>query len=279
VYKQALWPLFALLLLWMGVAPLTMWVRTSLQRLGLALRWPALLTTLFVAALAVAGIHNPVALIGFWVVIFTGILTILEFVKGTQARMRSKGESLGQALASLIGRDRRRYGGYLVHLGVVVIGIGVIGVELFQQETQIRLESGQSLYLGSYEMVFQNVEQYSGADDLILTEATVDVYDNGRFVKTLHPRNELYTRTQQPMTIPDARSTISEDFYVIMINWEATSANAATFRVYLNPLINWIWTGGIVFILGTLIAAWPKTAAEKARVAQSSRYIPAVTGD
>jgi cytochrome c-type biogenesis protein CcmF len=161
----------------------------------------------------------------------------------------------------------------------VVIGIGVIGVELFQQETQIRLESGQSLYLGSYEMVFQNVEQYSGADDLILTEATVDVYDNGRFVKTLHPRNELYTRTQQPMTIPDARSTISEDFYVIMINWEATSANAATFRVYLNPLINWIWTGGIVFILGTLIAAWPKTAAEKARVAQSSRYIPAVTGD
>jgi cytochrome c-type biogenesis protein CcmF len=159
VYKQALWPLFALLLLWMGVAPLTMWVRTSLQRLGLALRWPALLTTLFVAALAVAGIHNPVALNGVWVVNFTGILTILEFVKGTQARMRSQGESLGQALASLIGRDRRRYGGYLVHLGVVVIGIGVIGVELFQQETQIRLESGQSLYLGSYEMVFQKVEQ------------------------------------------------------------------------------------------------------------------------
>jgi cytochrome c-type biogenesis protein CcmF len=277
VYKQALWPLFTILLLWMGIAPLTMWVRTSLKRLGIALRWPALVTTIFVAALAVAGIHNPVALIGFWVVTFTAILTILEFGKGTQARMRSKGESLGQALASLVGRDRRRYGGYLVHLGVVVIGVGVIGVELFQQETQIRLESGQSLRLGSYEMVFQNVRQYPGPDDLILTEATVDVYDNGRFIKTLHPRNELYTRTQQPMTIPDARSTISEDFYVLIINWEATSANAATFRVYLNPLINWIWAGGIIFVLGTLIAAWP--ASEKARVAQSSRFIPAVPGD
>ena len=279
VYKQALWPLFAILVLWMGVAPLTMWVRTSLNRLGITLRWPALLTTIFVAALALSGIRNPVALIGFWVVTFSGILTILEFGKGTQARMRSKGESLGRALAALVGRDRRRYGGYFVHLGVVVIGIGVIGVELFQQETQIRLESGQSLRLGSYEMVFQNVQQYPGPDDLILTEATVDVYDNGRFIKTLHPRNELYTRTQQPMTIPDARSTISEDFYVLIINWEATSANAATFRVYLNPLINWIWGGGIIFVLGTLIAAWPKTTAEKTRVAQSSRFIPAITGD
>lgn len=279
VYKQALWPLFTILLFWMGVAPLTMWVRTSLKRLEIALRWPALAATIFVAALVVTGIHNPVAVIGFWVVILTGILTILEFGKGTQARMQSKNESLAQALASLVGRDRRRYGGYLVHLGVVVIGIGVIGVELFQQETQIRLESGQSLSLGSYEMVFQNVQQYPGPDDLILTEATVDVYDNGRFVKTLHPRNELYTRTQQPMTIPDARSTISEDFYVLIINWEATSANAATFRVYLNPLINWVWAGGIIFVLGTLIAVWPQTEAKKVRVAKSSHYIPAITGD
>ncbi|MCB8943932.1 MAG: heme lyase CcmF/NrfE family subunit [Ardenticatenaceae bacterium] len=279
VYKQALWPLFAVLVLWMGVAPLTMWIRTSLQRLGLALRWPAIITTLFVIVLAVLGIHNPVALIGFWVVALAGILTILEFWKGTQARMRSKGESLWLALSSLVGRNRRRYGGYLVHLGVVVIGLGIIGVEIFQQETQIRLESGQSLTLGAYEMVFQNAQQYPGADDLIYTEATVDVYKNGRFLQTLHPRNELYTRTQQPMTIPDARSTMLEDFYVIMINWEATSATTATFRVYLNPLINWIWGGGIIFVLGTIVAAWPKTADEKARVAQSSQYIPAITGD
>jgi cytochrome c-type biogenesis protein CcmF len=81
------------------------------------------------------------------------------------------------------------------------------------------------------------------------------------------------------MTIPDARSTILEDFYVIMINWEATSSNAATFRVYLNPLINWIWAGGLVFVLGTLVAAWPKTAVAQARVAQSSRYKPVLSGD
>ena len=281
VYRQALWPLFVVLVAWMGIAPLTMWTRTSLQRLGLALRWPALVTTFFVIVLVVMGVRNPVAILGFWAVIFSGILTLLEFWKGIEARMRSKGESLGLAISSLIGRDRRRYGGYLVHLGVVVIGLGVIGVELFQQETQIRLESGQSLTLGQYEMVFQNAQQYPGADDLILTEATADVYKNGRFIKTIHPRTELYTRTQQPMTIPDARSTLLEDFYVILINWEATSSNAATFRVYLNPLINWVWGGGIIFVLGTLIAAWPQTATEKEkkRIAQSSRYLPAITGD
>jgi cytochrome c-type biogenesis protein CcmF len=193
--------------------------------------------------------------------------------------MRSKGESVWTAFTTLISRDRRRYGGYWIHMGVIIMAFGIIGVEAFQQQTQIRLESGQSLQLGRYEMVFQSMQQYAGADDLVMTEATVDVYENGRFVKTLHPRNELYTRTQQPMTIPDARSTISEDFYVLIVNWEPTAANAATFRVYLNPLINWIWAGGVIFILGTLIAAWPKTADEKVRVAQSSRYIPAVTGD
>ena len=279
VYKQALWPLFVVLVLWMGIAPLTMWVRTSIQRLGIALRWPALITTFFVIVLAVMGVHNPVAILGFWAVIFSGILTLVEFWKGIEARMRSKGESLWLAISSLIGRNRRRYGGYLVHLGVVVIGLGIIGVELFQQETQIRLASDQSLTIGQYEMVFKNAQQYPGADDLIYTEATVDVYKNGRFIKTLHPRNELYTRTQQPMTIPDARSTLLEDFYVLMINWEATTTNTATFRVYLNPLINWVWGGGIIFVLGTLIAAWPQTATKKARVAQSSRYIPAATGD
>jgi cytochrome c-type biogenesis protein CcmF len=279
VYKQALWPLFAVLMAWMGIAPLTMWVRTSLQRLGMSLRWPALATSLFVIVLAVTGITNPVALIGFWVVVFSGILTVLEFVKGIQARRHSKGESAWVAFNTLVARNRRRYGGYLVHLGVVVIGFGIIGVEVFQETTQIRLESGQALSLGDYEMVFKSARQYPGPDDLIVTEATVDVYKDGRFVKTIFPHNELYTRTQQPMTIPDARSTILEDFYVIMINWEATSSNAATFRVYLNPLINWIWAGGLIFVLGTLVAAWPKTAVAQARVAQSSRYIPALSGD
>ncbi len=279
VYEQALAPLFIVLLFLMGVAPLTMWTRTSAKRLEIALRWPALGALLFVIVLFAFGIRQWGSLLGLWAVTFAAILTVLEFWKGTRARMRSKGESAIAAFMTLMSRDRRRYGGYWIHMGVVVMAFGIIGLEGFQQETQIRLESGQSMTLGDYTMVFLGAGQYDGADDLLITEATVDVYDtDGRFLQQLTPRTELYTRTNQPMTIPDARSTISEDFYVLMVNWEPTSANAATFRIFLNPLVNWVWAGGLIFVFGTMVAAWPTTSRSRKRVAQSSRYLP-VAGD
>jgi cytochrome c-type biogenesis protein CcmF len=262
VYERALAPLFALLLLLMGVAPLTMWYRSSLKRIEISVRWPALVATIFIAVLFAFGVRDWAALLGFWIVGFSGILTLLEFWKGTRARMR-RGEGAWSAMSHLMSRNRRRYGGYWIHIGVLVMAFGIIGTELFQQETQIRLQSGESVSLGNYEMVFNQVERYPGPDDLVITEATVDVYHNGRLVRTLNPRSELYTRTMQPMTIPNARSTITEDFYVLLVDWEPLAPNEATFRVYLNPLINWVWAGAIIFTIGTLIAAWPDKREER----------------
>ena len=79
------------------------------------------------------------------------------------------------------------------------------------------------------------------------------------------------------MTIPDARSTVAEDFYVLLVNWEPTSANSATFRIFLNPLINWVWAGGFIFIFGTLIAAWPER--QKEPVASRSRRVAVGAAD
>ena len=276
VYEKALAPLFLLLILLMGVAPLTMWYRSSIKRLGKAILWPVAASTITVVVLIVLNIRNWAALLGFWAVTFSTILTLVEFWKGTSARMK-RGESLPLAFSNLLARNRRRYGGYWIHMGVLVMAIGVIGMELFQQETQIRLNSGDSVSVGSYEMVFNSVTRYPGPDDLLITEANVDVFDNGRFVATLTPRTELYTRTGQPMTIPDTRSTVAEDFYVILVNWEPTSADAATFRIFLNPLVNWVWTGGLIFIMGTLIAAWPEK--RKATVASRERRVAVGTAD
>ncbi|MCC6602403.1 MAG: heme lyase CcmF/NrfE family subunit [Anaerolineae bacterium] len=262
VYEQALAPLFVLLLLLMGVAPLTMWYRSSAERIGMSLRWPALAALVFIGVLFALGIRGWGALLGFWVVSFSLILTLLEFWKGTRARMK-KGENVLVAYSNLMARNRRRYGGYWIHLGVIVMAFGIIGVEIFQEQTQIRLGVGEKVSLGRYEMQFLGATRYAGPDDLIITEATVDVYDNGRYVGQLHPRSELYTRTNQPMTIPNARSTITEDFYVLMINWEPATADQATFRIYLNPLINWVWAGGVIFVIGTLVAAWPDPAVER----------------
>lgn len=276
VYEKALAPLFLLLILLMGVAPLTMWYRSSLKRLGRAILWPVAASTITVAVLVVLNIRSWAALLGFWAVAFSTILTLIEFWKGTSARMKH-GESLPVAFSNLMARNRRRYGGYWIHMGVLVMAIGVIGVELFQQETQIRLNSGESVSLGRYEMVFNQVTRYPGPDDLLITEANVDVLVNGRTVTTLTPRTELYTRTGQPMTIPDARSTAAEDFYVLLVNWEPTSANSATFRIFLNPLINWVWAGGLIFVFGTLIAAWPEQ--QKEPLASRSRRVAVGAAD
>ncbi len=279
-YEKVNGPLFAALLFLMGIAPLTMWFRTSAERLQMALRWPALATTVIVAILYfVLPLHGWGSPLGVWIVTFATILTLLEFWKGIRARMKTKGESPWAAFNNLMARNRRRYGGYSIHMGVLVMAFGIIGTEFYQQQTQIRLETGQSVSLGRYTMTFNGMEQYAGADDLMNTEANLSLYENGRLIKTLTPRNELYTRTGQPMTIPDLRATISDDFYVLIVNWEGFSANAATFRVYLNPLINWVWAGGVIFIIGTIIAAWPNPVDEKVKAAAKLPALLPVAGD
>jgi cytochrome c-type biogenesis protein CcmF len=253
----------------MGVAPLTMWYRTSLERLGKSLVWPAIVALGVVIAVFIMGYRDWPTLLGMGIVTFSAGLTIAEFTKGTRARMR-KGEPIWEAFGNLMARSRRRYGGYWIHMGVLIMAFGIVAVELQQQETQIRLQSGESITLGRYEMVFNQVTRFPGPDDLEITQAEVDLYKNGEFVRTLTPRIELYTRTMQPMTIPSANSTIAEDFYTLLVNWEPTSADSATFRVYLNPLMNWIWAGGIVFIIGTLIAAWPESERKRVTVQRPS---------
>ncbi|MCA9875857.1 MAG: heme lyase CcmF/NrfE family subunit [Anaerolineales bacterium] len=278
VYKQALAPLFAALLLLMGVAPLTMWYRTSIKRLQKAVIWPAVAALAVVVVLYFLGVQLWAAMLGVWIVTFSLLLTVMEFWKGTRARMK-RGEPVWAAFPNLMARNRRRYGGYWIHLGVLVMAFGIIGSELYQQQTQMHISSGESITLGNYEMVFNGARRYAGPDDLVVTEANVDVKYNGRVVASLAPQSELYTRTGQPMTIPDARSTIAEDFYVILVNWEPTSANEATFRIYLNPLINWVWAGGLIFVFGTLVAAWPDRKQEEVLEARQERVALGVAGD
>lgn len=278
-YNKVNGPLFAALLLLMGIAPLTMWYRSSAKRIAMSLRWPALASTVIVVLCFVFGITSWGALLGFWIVAFSMILTLLEFWKGTRARMRGRGESAWVAFSSLMARNRRRYGGYWIHVGVLIMAFGIVGSYFFQEETQIRLKVGESVGLGQYEMVFLGTERFPGRDDLLITQANIDVYHRGEFVKNIQPRTELYTRTDQPMTIPAARSTIAEDFYVLIVNWEQTLTTEATFRVFLNPLINWVWAGGFVFTIGTMIAAWPDPTDEKvAKAARARRVAVQPTG-
>ena len=263
-YEKVVGPLFGVLVLLMGVAPLTMWHRSVIRKLTDGIKWPAVVSLAVLVVCVALGVRNLWALFGIWVVTISAELTLLEYWKGVRARVK-RGDGYLTALSQLFIRDRRRYGGYMIHMGVIVMAFGIIGVEFFQQETQLRLNAGDRISLGSYEAEFKGVGNREGADDLLVIEANMDLYRNGRFIREFNPKVDLFQRSGQPMTIPDVRSTPLEDFYIIMINWEGVEADSATFKAYLNPLINWVWAGGAVFILGTMVAAWPDSAEVRVR--------------
>jgi cytochrome c-type biogenesis protein CcmF len=255
-------PQFGLLVLLMGVAPLFAWRKQSVQRLGRSLWWPFLISVAIVIALVIGGMRSLGALFGFWIVSLVGVTTLWEYARGVMARRRAQKEPWPVALWRLTGRNRRRYGGYLIHLGVVCMALGILGTNIFQQETQGTLSKGETLSLGGFDLTYDGLRNRRGAADLAIVEADLTLRQGDRVLRTLAPRREIYQNSGQTMTIPAARSTVSEDFYVILAGWEIGGA-AATFKVYLNPLINWLWFGGLVFVLGTVIAVWPDVEAER----------------
>ena len=268
-YERATAPLFAGLLVLMGIAPLSAYGRTSARLLGIALWKPAALSLLVPIVLVARGMTNVSALIGYWVAALAGLVTLYEFWRGARARHHTRGESLPIALGRMAARNRRRYGGYIIHLGVVLMAFGVIGIELFQTETQGTLAQGEQLTLGRYVMVYDGVNQWDTNDGRNVTRAVVSVYRDGRYLGELNPRRDYYYVSQQPMTIPGVRSSLEDDFYVLLVSWEPIGSQSATFKIYHNPLVNFVWMGGLIFILGTLVAAWPdrEPEVESARVA------------
>ncbi len=270
-------PLFGLLYVLMGVAPLSAWGRTAFGRLGRAMLIPLLLTAALVIGLVVTGLRHWGAILAYGLIGFAGFVTLYEIWRGVKARARR--ESWPVAAWRLFGRNRRRYGGYVIHLGVVIIGIGVIGSTVFQQETQRTLAEGESLTLGPYTMVYDQLSRALATDGRVMTIAQVAVYrgadldtwlriESGDLepVAVLRPRQDFFpnARGMNTMTIAGSYSTLESDFYVLLVAWEAISQAGATFKVYLNPLVNLVWWGGIVLMLGTVVAAWPQPDATRA---------------
>lgn len=265
-YERITGPLFAGLLLLMGVAPLAAWRYSSSKTLGRSVWKPFLASLVVVALVLFSGIQQWAAVLGFWLCGFVTSVTIYEFWRGALARHRRSGESFPVALWRLAGRNRRRYGGYIIHLGVVLMAIGIIGIELFQTETQGTIAQGEQITLGDYKITFDSLAVFDTDDGRNVARAVVGVEKAGNPVGELYPRRDYYYESQQPMTIPGVRSTWEDDFYVLLVDWQPISSVGATFKVYHNPLVNWLWLGGFVFIIGTLVAAWPDRDPETSRV-------------
>jgi cytochrome c-type biogenesis protein CcmF len=273
-YNRATGPLFGGLLLLMGIAPLSAWGRSTAKTLGRAIWKPFAFSLVVLVVIFISGTTSPLALLAFWLCTFTLSITLYEYSRAVWARHRSTHENLAVSLWHLAGRNRRRYGGYIIHIGVVLMALGVIGINMFQTETQGTIAQGQTLSLSNYTVTYKSLAEFDTPDGRDVARAVVSVSKNGQPMGELYPRRDYYYESQQPMTIPGVRSTMEDDLYVLLVDWQPISSQGATFKVYHNPLVNWLWLGGIVFILGTLVAAWPDRDPETERVRVPARTAP-----
>ncbi|MCL4272669.1 MAG: heme lyase CcmF/NrfE family subunit [Anaerolineales bacterium] len=257
-YERATGPLFAGLLFLMAIAPLSAWGHSTIQTLGRALWKSFALAAVATILLTFTYTQNIYALIGFFLVTLVLSATLHEFWRGTRARQKAQKENFFTALTSLMGRNRRRYGGYIIHISMALMAIGILGIEIFQKETQGTLSQGESLNIAQYTVTYRELASWeSPGEGVNYTRSVVDIYENGIYLGQLAPRIDYYYDAQQNMTIPGQRSTFRDDLYILLIDWQPVSTIGATFKIYVNPLVNWLWIGSLLFLFGIIFAAWP----------------------
>lgn len=254
-FKQAFAPIGLVLLLLMGVGPLMAWRDSSPQVLVRNFRWPAVGAALTAVLLSLGGIRRPLVVLALAVVAFDLVTIAQEFHRGALIRVRRWQEPYWQAMWRITVRQRRRYGGYLVHLAVLVIVVGVIGSHAYVTEKEATLRAGESLHVGRYTITFQDISRRNTSDREVVI-ATVAVANEGHPAGLLKPERSYYPRYQQPLSRPAIRSTLREDLYLVLTSMDEDGR--AVFRVWVNPLVRWIWLGGVLFTFGVLVAAWPE---------------------
>ena len=255
------------LVLLMGVGPLIAWRRASPRALGRSLVVPAALAVVAGTVLLLAGAgSSPAGLVGYTFAVFVLAAIVMEFVRGTRARHALGAESWPGAFTSLVGRNRRRYGGYIVHAAIVLLLVGAIGIGGFGTTKEAKLQPGQSMVVGDYKLTYLGSEQTRGANALEL-RARLAVSRGGKELGTVLAGKNRYLAEQQTSNEVAIRSDWlrAEDLFVIADQFNGDGS--VFMKVLINPLVNLIWLAGLVFVAGSLITMWPD-AREQRRLAR-----------
>jgi cytochrome c-type biogenesis protein CcmF len=268
-------PLFILLLLLMGVGPLLGWRRTSTAALIKQFTWPLVATAIFAV---VFGIYSPqpYPIAGLSVCVLVTATIIQEFVRGVLARRTTTGENPVVALAQLFRRNGQRYGGYLVHLGIVMMGVAIVGNGFYQSTTNVTLAVNESVELAGYTLTYRGIEQARASNHTQYTTNVALQDHRGRDLGILHAKRNVYDKNEDMVTSEvGLKMRAGEDIYVLLNGWEG-SGQTATFTIYINPLTVWLWIGGIVLVVGTLIALWPQPVRRPETVTMPASQVAAV---
>jgi len=238
-----------------GVGPLLAWRKTSVRSLYKNFLWPLAVAFAAGVVLFMMGVRGLYAWLSLYLCIFVGLTILSEFWRGVRARMRAHGESFHQALSRLVNKNKRRYGGYIVHFGIILIFLGFTG-NAFNKETQAHINPGESMTIGAYTLHCDEIEEGETSNFSYLI-ATITVSKNGKTLQVLRPEKRYYPASEQGTSEVALRSNLVEDLYVVFAG--VAEDNRAVIQVFLNPLVVWVWIGTIVMVVGTLVAILPNT--------------------
>jgi len=249
-------PLFLVLLLLMGVGPLVAWRKASWDNLRRNFLWPAAGSLVVAVMLAVLGARELWTLLALTLSAFVVLTIVFDTARAAAARRAIAGEGLLTALQSLLLRNQRRYGGFVVHLGVVLVVLGITGSMNWSQEKTATLSPGESVGLGRFTVRFEGL-QVKERPTHARVEAAFRVFNDEHDMGMLSPALKFFPTQQSPIGRAVLRMGWREDLYLILSGISDVRANQATVKVLVRPLVIWIWVGGLVMVLGTILALWP----------------------
>jgi cytochrome c-type biogenesis protein CcmF len=247
-------PIAMFLLLLTGVGPLIAWRRSSVESLKRAFLWPLAAGVAVALGLFAEGVHHFYALVSFMLCTFVAVTVIIEFYKGAKAIVAKTGQNLLMGMMELTHRNTRRYGGYLVHLGIVVLFVGFTG-KAFDLNATVELGTNQTLTLGHFTM--RSIGMESGQNhNYQWSRLNLQVTKDGQDLGTMSPERRFYIASKQPTSDVAIRRRLDQDLY---INYAGPSDDGtkAVIQTFVNPLVSWVWIGYWVVLIGTLICMIP----------------------
>lgn len=252
-------PLFIVLIILMGLVPLLGWRRSSWKAVGTQVMIPVALAAVSCAILYAGGVRE----LGFLLAVAGAIVVVaaigVEITQAVAARLKFTNDPPLLALPRLIARNPRRYGGYIVHIGIVIIAVGIAAYSHYNQEALRGLQVGDSAAIGPYTIVFEGLQE-GEERGVPHTAAQVLVQRDGRDIGYLAPKRLYYpgwVDMMGPSTEVAIYSTMAGDLYVVLAGWDEFGT-VVGFQLFWNPMMSWLWVGGIVLVAGTLFALWPR---------------------
>ncbi len=267
-FNQVNGPIFLAIIFLTGICTLIGWRRASIKNLVRNFLWPLVAALILGVALFISGIREWYVSITVSLCSFVLFVILYEWFRGTRARHRMRAENYLKAFWGLIWSNRPRYGGYIVHIAIILIAIGIVGSSIYGEEQEAALMPGESMTIREYTLTYENLDSYETESKGIVT-ATLSLHNEGRLIGTLTPEKYFHWNSEQWVTEVAIRATLLEDLYVILVDWD--NDDTAAFKVLVNPLVNWIWIGGGVLALGGLIAFWPERRELAARKKTTAR--------